>query len=141
MTPNELHQSAETTLLTFILGLHLSPPPYRQWATNLAATYRLLKGLGVPMNPMTLIPAALTLGEDAVKIYQDLAGHDKAGAVAACLDTLPALATVFNKPVAELQAVVTAEDLGIAYDLEQDAVRVLPLIEAALAARAAKLAA
>lgn len=85
-------------------------------------------------NPLSLITAALTLGKDAVALYQDASNHDRAGAIAAALDALPAIATVTGKPLGDLQAVVTAERLGVAFDLEQDAVRLLPLIEAALAA-------
>jgi hypothetical protein len=93
------------------------------------------------LNPIQLVASALTLGEDAIKLYRDLGAHDKPDAVAACLDALPVLASVFNKPLSDLQAVITADGLGVAYDLEQDTVRVLPLIEAALAKYHASVAA
>lgn len=97
----------------------------------------ILKGLTTVQNPIALVTAALTLGSDAIKLYQDLSKHDKADAVAAVLDAVPALATVTGKPVADLQAIITPEAVGLAFDLEQDAARVLPLIEAALAKHAA----
>lgn len=84
-------------------------------------------------NPLTLIPAALKLGEDGIKLYQDIGAHNKADAVAVTLDALPALATVTGEPLADLQAIITADRLGVAWTLEQDLVGVLPLIQAALA--------
>ena len=118
-------------LSSFVVGWHL-PSPRALWTAF--QTYRSLKG-AFPMNanPIALMTSALKLGEDAVKLYTDITQHDKAGAIAATLDALPAVATLTGEPLADLQAVVTADSLGDAWELEQDFVGVLPLVKAALA--------
>ena len=115
----------------FVTGWCTWTPP-TLWKA-LRASWALKKGFPMPLNPIALVSASLTLGNDAVKLYKDLSAHDKPAAVAAALDALPALATLTNEPLADLQAIVTPEALGVAYDLEQDAVAVVPLIKAALA--------
>lgn len=84
--------------------------------------------------PVAFIAAALAVGKDAVKLLQALKTNDKAAAVADTLDALPAFATMVGEPVADIQAVVTADTLSIAFDLEQEAPTIIALVKTALAA-------
>lgn len=108
------------------------PNPRACWtALRLWLTLR-----GFPMNlsnPVALMGAALKLGQDGVKLYTDITTNNKTDAIAATLDALPAFATVTGEPLADIQAVVTVANLGYVWDLEQDLVGVLPLLQAALA--------
>lgn len=95
-------------------------------------TNQRLKGL-IEMNPLQLIPAALNVGTDAVKLFKDLQTSDKASAIADTLDALPALAAISGEPLGDLQALLTPERLAIAWDVEQEVVKILPLLREALA--------
>ena len=86
------------------------------------------------MNALQLIPVAITLGEDGLKLSQDLISGDKAAAVAAVLDALPAVSTATGKPLADLQALLTAERIGAAFDLLEAVEKIVAAIEAKVAA-------
>lgn len=130
-TPNQFTQGFLALLAPFVVGWHL-PTPSACWTAF--KVWRSTKGFPMTTsNPIALMGAALKLGQDGVRFYTDLTGKNKADAVAAVLDALPALATVTGEPLVDLQAVVTADALGYAWDLEQDLVGVLPALSAALA--------
>jgi hypothetical protein len=91
------------------------------------------------MNVLTLIPAALTIGEDLVKLSTDLATANKADAVAAVLDALPAIASLTGKPLADLQAILTPENIGAAFEAEQAAAKIVVAVEAFIATHASAI--
>jgi hypothetical protein len=88
------------------------------------------------MNILTLIPAALTIGEDLVKLSTDLAANDKEAAVAAVLEALPAIASLTGKPLGELEAILTAANIGAAFEAEQAAAKIVAAVEGYLATHA-----
>lgn len=90
-------------------------------------------------NPLQFVSAVTTVGTDAIKLVQALKASDKTAAIADTLDALPALAILTSEPVADVQAFFTAERLGIAYDIEQEAPTVIALVKAALATYRATL--
>ena len=78
------------------------------------------------MNPLQLIEVAIKLGEDGIKLVQDIQSADKAGAVAAVLDVVPTIADITGKDLSFL----TAEALGAAWDVEQSLGRIIVAVEA-----------
>lgn len=86
------------------------------------------------MNALQLIPAALTLGQDALKLTQALEGGNKAAAVAAVLDVLPVVADITGKPLATLQGLLTEETLGAAFDVGEALEKIVQAVEAKIVA-------
>jgi hypothetical protein len=65
------------------------------------------------MNALQLIPVAVSLGEDALKLTQALESSNKDEAVAAVVAAAHVLAELFNQP--ELPALLTAERVSAAF--------------------------
>lgn len=117
-----------TTVATGMVALHIPTPSYRDWWATAVRLRTISKGFD--MNALQLIPAALTLGEDAIKLAQDIQTGDRAGAVAAVQDALPAIAEFSGKPLADLQAKLTPERVGAAYDFLVAVEKVIAAVEA-----------
>jgi hypothetical protein len=107
--------------LASLIALHLPSPCYRKAIASLAlkllpvvySLSKLSKG-ATPMNALQLIPVAVSLGEDALKLTQGLESSNKDETVAAVVAAAPVLAELFNQP--ELTALLTAERVSAAFD-------------------------
>lgn len=122
-----LHSWSPAAVLgSFVVGWRLPTPLacWRAWQV-----YRSLKG-AIPVNALQLIPAALTLGEDAIRLAQDLETGNKDAAVAAVADALPALAQVTGKPVETLQGLLTPARVGAAFELLEATQKIVAAVEA-----------
>lgn len=107
--------------------------------TTLILAFRTLRSLkgATPMNVLTLIPAALTIGEDLVKLSTDLSTGDKDAAVAAVVEALPSIAALTGMPLVELQAILTPANIGAAFEAEQAAQKIVVAVEAYMATHTA----
>jgi len=97
---------------------------------NLLGAARLAKGS--PMNALQLIPLALADAGDVQKLVTACQAGDKAGATAAILDTIPLIAAVTGRTEDQLRATLTAERIGVAFDLAEALPAVVTAIEKAI---------
>jgi hypothetical protein len=107
--------------LASIIALHLPSPCYHKAIAALALKLLpvvypsvTLSERSPTLNALQLIPVAVSLGEDALKLTQALEASNKDEAVAAVVAAAPVLAELFNQP--ELPALLTAERVSAAFD-------------------------
>jgi hypothetical protein len=96
-----------------LVRLLLSPATCWRLAKTFLTLSKLSKGAHT-MNALQLIPVAVSLGEDALKLTQGLESSNKDETVAAVVAAAPVLAELFNQP--ELTALLTAERVAAAFD-------------------------
>jgi hypothetical protein len=98
-----------------------------EWA---GAALGFLKGAHHDMNALQLIPVALTLGEDALKLTQALEVGDKATAVAAVLEAIPLIAHLAGQDPAVLTAQLTPARVEAAFDFLVAIEKIVVAVEA-----------
>lgn len=84
------------------------------------------------MNAFQIATVAITLGEDALKLFQDVRADNKDQAVADIVAAVPAIAEATDQDAANLAVLLTAQSVGAAFDFVFAAEKLVEAVNARL---------